>query len=91
MLNFVLDWFLLRRIAMVRKSERIRQIEEKYHRPIEKLLKEMYNEEKKTLPAMAEELGVSRSTVYYWMLKSGFELKRMALTSDETLEVKKGR
>lgn len=76
---------------MVRKSERIKQIEEKYKRPIEKLLRDMYNEEGKTLPAMALELGVSRSTVYYWLLRYGFKLERRALTQDETLEVKKGR
>lgn len=76
---------------MMRKSERIRRIEEEYHRPIEKLLREMYNEQKKGLPAIALELGVSRSTVYYWLLRYGFKLERMALTQDETLEIKKGR
>lgn len=76
---------------MVRKSEKIRLIEEKYHRPIEKLLREMYNEEKKGLPTIALELGVSRSTVYYWLLRYGFKLERMALRQDETLEVKSGR
>ena len=76
---------------MVRKSERIKQIEEKYHRPIDKLLREMYNEEKKGLPQIAADLGVSRSTVYYWLLRYGFKLERMALTQDETLEVKKSR
>lgn len=76
---------------MMRKSERIRQIEEKYRRPIDKLLREMYNEERKQLPAIALELGVSRSTVYYWLLRYGFKLERMALTQDESLEVKKNR
>ncbi len=76
---------------MVRKSERMKQIEEKYHRPIDKLLREMYNEEKKNLPEIAAVLGVSRSTVYYWLLRYGFKLERMALTQDETLEVKKSR
>ena len=76
---------------MLRKSDRIKHIEEKYHRPIERLLRDMYNDEGKKLPEMALELGVSRSTVYYWMLRYGFTLERRALTRDETLEVKKSR
>lgn len=74
-------------MARMSKSKLMKSIEVRYKRPLEKLLPEMYNE--KGLPDMAEELGVSRSTVYYWILKYGVNLKRIALASDETLEVKK--
>ncbi len=76
---------------MMRKTRLMRGVEERYHRPLEKLLREMYKEERKSLPDIADELGVSRSTVYYWLPRSGFKLERMALAADETLEVKKGR
>jgi transposase-like protein len=73
----------------MRKTRLMRQVEERYHRPLEKLLAEMYND--MGLPAMAEELGVSRSTVWYWLLRFGVEVRRIALAPDESIEVKKGR
>lgn len=74
---------------MMRKTRLMRKIEERYRRPLEKLLPEMYNE--MGLPQMAEEMGVSRSTVWYWLLRYGVNLRKVALASDETLEIKKGR
>lgn len=75
---------------MARKKTRLmRQIEEKYHRPLEKLLPEMYNE--KGLPGMAEEMGISRSTIWYWLMRYGVSVQRVALAFDEVLEVKKGK
>ncbi len=74
---------------MTRKTRLMRKIEERYRRPLEKLLPEMYNE--MGLPQMAEEMGVSRSTVWYWLLRYGVNLRKVALASDETLEIKKGR
>ncbi|MDP6509832.1 MAG: hypothetical protein QGH23_01290 [Dehalococcoidia bacterium] len=56
---------------------------------MEKLLPEMYNE--MGLPQMADEMGVSRSTVWYWLLRYGVNLRKVALASDETLEIIKGR
>jgi predicted DNA-binding protein (UPF0251 family) len=67
----------------------MRKIEERYRRPLEKLLPEMYNE--MGLPQMAEEMGVSRSTVWYWLLRYGVNLRKVALASGETLEIIKGR
>lgn len=72
---------------MVRKTRLMRQVEEKYQRPLEKLLPEMYNE--KGLPAMADELGISRGTLWYWLLKFGIHLRRVAVAPGETLEVKR--
>ncbi len=74
---------------MMRKTRLMRKIEERYRRPLEKLLPEMYNE--MGLPQMAEEMGVSRSTVWYWLLRYGVNLRKVALAADETLEIKKGR
>lgn len=72
----------------MRKTRLMKKIEEKYHRPLEKLLPEMYNE--LGLPAMSEQMGVSRSTLWYWLLRYGINIRRLALSPDETLEVKKG-
>jgi|TARA_B100000315_G_C14082588_1_gene365553 hypothetical protein len=73
----------------MRKSKLMRQVEERYHRPLEKLLPEMYND--MGLPGMAEEMDISRSTVYYWLLRFGISMQRIALAPDESIEVKKGR
>ena len=74
---------------MMRKTRLMRRVEDRYHRPLEKLLPEMYNE--MGLPLMAEEMGVSRSTIWYWLLRYGVNLRRVALAADETLEIKKAR
>ena len=74
-------------MSMVRKTRLMRQVEDHYQRPLEKLLPEMYNE--KGLPAMADELGISRGTLWYWLLKFGIHLRRVAIAPGETLEVKR--
>lgn len=74
---------------MARKTKLMKSIEDRYRRPLENLLPEMYNE--KGLPTMAEELGVSRSTLWYWLLKYGVSVRRIALSPGETLEVKKSK
>lgn len=71
---------------MMRKTKLMRSVEEKYKRPLEKLLPEMYNE--KGLPGMAEELQISKGTLWYWMLKFGIHVRRVAIAPGESLEVK---
>jgi len=71
---------------MVRKTKLMRQVEEQYKRPLEKLLPEMYNE--RGLPGMAAELGISKGTLWYWLLKFGISVRRVALAPGEALEVK---
>ena len=70
---------------MVRKSKLMKQIETRYNRSLEELLPEMYNE--KGLPAMAADLGVSKGTVWYWLLKFGINVRRVALSPGDDLEV----
>jgi len=41
------------------------------------------------LSATAEELGVSKATLGYWLLKLGINVRRVALAPGETLEVKR--
>ena len=70
---------------MVRKSKLMKQVEGRYDRPLEELLPELYNE--KGLPAMAAELGVSKGTVWYWLLKFGINVRRVALSPGDDVEV----
>lgn len=72
---------------MARKTKKMVQVEELYQRPLERLLPEMVNE--KGLSATAGELGVSKATVGYWLLKLRIEVRRVALAPGETLEIKR--
>ncbi len=70
-----------------RKSKLMRSVEDRYKRPLEQLLPEMYND--MGLPAMAEEMGVNKGTLWYWLLKFGVSVRRVALAPGEMLEVRK--
>ena len=70
-----------------RKSKLMRSVEERYQRPLEELLPEMYNN--MGLPAMADETGVNKGTLWYWLLKFGVNVRRVALAPGEVLEVRK--
>ena len=72
---------------MARKTKLMQRVEESQKRPLERLLPEMVNE--KGLSVTAEELGVSKATLGYWLLKLGINVRRVALSPGETLEVKR--
>ena len=70
---------------MMRKTKLMRAVEERYNKPLESLLPEMYNE--KGLPAMSAELGVSKGTLWYWLLKFGINVRRVAVAPGERLTI----
>ena len=72
---------------MARKTKLMVRVEEQPQRPLEKLLPEMVNE--MGLSATADELGLSKATLGYWLLKLGINVRRVALAPGETLEVKR--
>ena len=72
---------------MARKTTLMVGVEQKYQRPLERLLPEMVNE--LGLSSTALELGVSKATLGYWILKLGINVRRVALAPGETLEVKR--
>ena len=72
---------------MSRKSKLMRSVEERYNRPLEALLPEMYNQ--MGLPAMSDEMGINKGTLWYWLLKFGVNVRRVALAPGEVLEVRK--
>jgi hypothetical protein len=63
----------------------MREVETRYQRPLEQLLPELYNE--RGLPAMAEEMGISKGTLWYWLLKFGINVRRVALAPGEDLQI----
>ena len=72
---------------MARRTKLMQHVETKYQRPLERLLPEKVNE--LGLSATAEELGVSKATLGYWLLKMRIDVRRVALAPGETLEVKR--
>ena len=65
----------------------MQRVESAHQRPLERLLPEMVNE--LGLSETASELGVSKATLGYWLLKLGINVRRVALAPGETLEVKR--
>ena len=74
---------------MLRKTKLMVSVEQRYNKALEQLLPELYNE--KGLPAMASELGVSKGTLWYWLLKFGINVRRVALAPGEELTVHQAR
>jgi len=72
---------------MVRKTKLMLKVEKNFQRPLDKLLPERVNEI--GLSQTADELGVSKATLGYWLLKLGINVRRVALSPGETLEVKR--
>ena len=72
---------------MRRKTKKMIAVEEKFQQPLEKMLPQMVTEY--GLTATADELGVSKATLGYWLLKLGINVHRVALGPGETIEVKR--
>ena len=72
---------------MARKTKMMIAVEDQWHQPLEKMLPEMVTEQ--GLSRSAEQLGVSKATLGYWLLKLGINVRRVALAPGETLEVKR--
>ena len=72
---------------MARKTKLMQRVEKEFQRPLERLLPEKVNEI--GLSSTAEELGVSKATLGYWLLKLCINVQRVALAPGETLEIKR--
>ena len=72
---------------MTRKSKKMLVVEERLRQPLEKILPEMVTDQ--GLSLTADQLGVSKATLGYWLLKLGINVRRVALAPGETLEVKR--
>lgn len=72
---------------MARKTKLMLRVENEHGRPLEELLPERVNEI--GLSATAGELGVSKATLGYWLLKLGISVRRIAVSPDEVVEIRK--
>ncbi len=72
---------------MARKTKLMLRVEKDNGRPLEELLPERVNDI--GLSATAEELGVSKATLGYWLLKLGISVRRIAVSRDEVVEIRK--
>ena len=72
---------------MARKTKLMLRVEKDHGRPLEVLLPERVNDV--GLSATAEELNVSKATLGYWLLKLGISVKRIAVSPDEVVEIRK--
>ena len=73
---------------MTRKTKKMMAVEERLHQPLEKVLPEMITEQGQS--ATADELGISKATLGYWLLRLGITVHRVALAPGDSLEVKRG-
>lgn len=71
----------------VKKTRLMRAAEIRHQRPLERLLPELVNQY--GVSGAAAELGVSKATVGYWLLKFGIQYRRIAVAPGESLEVKR--
>ncbi len=72
---------------MARKTKLMMRVEKEYQQPLERLLPEKVNE--LGLSATADELGVSKATLGYWLLKLGISVRRIAVSRDEVVEIRR--
>ena len=77
----------VRRRTVARKTKLMLRVEKQNGRPLEELLPERVNDI--GLSATAEELGVSKATLGYWLLKLGISVRRIAVSPNEVVEIRK--
>jgi len=76
-------------MAPIRKTAKMRAIERKHRRELEELLPEMVNEF--GLSETADQLGISKSNLGYWLLKFQIRVERVALKPGEEIEIRRVR
>ena len=72
---------------MRRKSKMMIEVEERFQQPLEDMLPALVTDQ--GLSVTANQIGVSKATLGYWLLKLGINVQRVALAPGETLEVKR--
>ena len=72
---------------MARKTKMMLRVEKEHGRLLEELLPERVNDV--GLSATAEELSVSKATLGYWLLKLGISVRRIAVSPNEVVEIRK--
>jgi hypothetical protein len=65
-----------------RKTQAMLAVEAKYGRPIDDVLKHLYVGEGRSMAGIGWLLGVSPSTIWFWMLKFGIPSRRWMLPGE---------
>ena len=71
-----------------RKSAKMRQVEQERGRPIECLLANRVQEV--GMSAASDELGISKASISYWLMKLDVTVERVALLPGDIVEIKRG-
>ncbi|MFL2673410.1 MAG: hypothetical protein ACJ0G3_01870 [Dehalococcoidia bacterium] len=69
----------------IKKSKKMLQVEKKYRRSLERLLPELINDN--GLTATANELGIGKALLGYWLLKLQIRVVRVALGPNDKFEI----
>ena len=71
----------------MRKTSLMKKVETAYGEKLETLLPRLINAEGMT--DTADRIGTSKSSLGYWCLKLGIEVRRIALAPGETVQIRK--
>ena len=75
-------------LVRTKKSQKMLEVESsRNNQPLERMLPDMINDI--GLTGTARDLGISKATLGYWVLKLRNEVLRVALAPGETLEIKR--
>ena len=69
----------------IKKSKKMTQVEKKYRRPLERLLRELIYDY--GLTSTAKELGIGKALLGYWLLKLQIRVVRIALAPNQKIEI----
>lgn len=72
---------------MANKTKKMILIEQQWKEPLETLLPKMVTA--RGLSATADQLGVGKATLGYWLLKLNINVKRVALSPGDTLTLRR--
>ena len=72
---------------MADKTKKMVRVEQEWKEPLETLLPKMVTA--RGLSATADQLGVSKATLGYWLLKLRINVKRVALGPGDTLTLER--
>ena len=70
-----------------RKTKKMLAVDERFEQPLEKMLPPLVTEQ--GLSATANDLGVSKATLGYWLLKLQIDVRRVALSPGEEIQVRR--
>ena len=70
-----------------KKTAKMLGVEKKFKRELEKIIPELVNE--LGLTGAANQLGVGKATLSYWMLKLGIQFRKVARAPGENIEIKR--